>query len=202
MWCLLIKSIRDRIVSYNRHMSETWIPANLLHVMANMIDHFRTNENGLWWIFLVFWKTDWVVKIQIFYIGNDIQILLFSDRFPIEYSGSLSTARSYWLIIGGSKGEGVRTHALLLGVQILSISCIFGENLANRVLAPPPGGLAPHVVEILDPPMWLCMHMVCSYQVKVDACRHTPEFSSHGILKFVYFYQEILKIYAFCPCHW
>ena len=44
---------------------------------------------------------------------------------------------------GGSKEGGARDAPLLLGVQILSISCSFGENLAKS-----------YVGEILDPPLY------------------------------------------------
>ena len=40
-----------------------------------------------------------------------------------------------------------------LGVQILSISCSFWENLAKSYVGAPPGELAPPLGEILDPPL-------------------------------------------------
>ena len=52
---------------------------------------------------------------------------------------------------GGSKGGARDMHPL--GVQILSISCIFWENLANRMLVPP---------RELVPPPWGNLGSVCS----------------------------------------
>ena len=40
-----------------------------------------------------------------------------------------------------------------LRIQILSISCSFGENLAKSYAGAPPEGWRPHVGEILDPPL-------------------------------------------------
>ena len=55
----------------------------------------------------------------------------------------------------GSKG-GCEGCAPSLGVQILSISCSFWENLANSYVGPPLGSLRPLLGEILDPPlMWI-----------------------------------------------
>ena len=40
-----------------------------------------------------------------------------------------------------------------LGVNILSISCSFWEKLAKLYVGALPGGLAPHLGEILDAPL-------------------------------------------------
>ena len=50
---------------------------------------------------------------------------------------------------GGHKGR------TLPGAQLLSISCSFWENLAKSYVGapPPPGELAPHFWEVLDPPL-------------------------------------------------
>ena len=51
-----------------------------------------------------------------------------------------------------------------LGVQILSILCIFGENLAKSYVGTPlPRGLAPHLGEILDPPLYWIYYMAASW---------------------------------------
>ena len=56
--------------------------------------------------------------------------------------------RDKGLISGGSKG----------GVQILSISCNFWENLAKSYVGAPLGSWHPLLGEILDPP--LLIHFV------------------------------------------
>ena len=60
------------------------------------------------------------------------------------------------MFIGGSKGGGVR-DARHKGIQSLSISCSFWENLAKLYVQapppPPPEGSLPRLEEILDPPL-------------------------------------------------
>ena len=81
------------------------------------------------------------------------------------------------LLIGGSRG-GVRDARPPLGVQILSISCSFRENLACsrppwRVHAPPPLG------KILDPPLLLECILVpfyaCKRIVTYEHCRDSSD---------------------------
>ena len=50
--------------------------------------------------------------------------------------------------IGGSKGD--TRDAPLLGVQILSFSCSFGQKICNIIII---WELAPHLRKILDPPL-------------------------------------------------
>ena len=49
--------------------------------------------------------------------------------------------------------RGVRGMRAPLGVRILSISCIFGENLAKLYVGAPLGSWCPLLGEILDPPL-------------------------------------------------
>ena len=67
---------------------------------------------------------------------------------PIFYSGAKAG------ISGGSK-EGAKNARPPLEVPILSISCSFWEILAKSYVGTgvPPGGLEPHLGEILDLPL-------------------------------------------------
>ena len=72
--------------------------------------------------------------------------------------------------LGGAWG----THAPPLGVQILSISCSFRENLACPA---PPGGFTPPLGKILDPPLlffliWLSLRKLRSFSVQCERSVH------------------------------
>ena len=49
--------------------------------------------------------------------------------------------------------RGARGTRAPLGVQILSISCSFWENVAKLYVGAPPGSWRPLLGEILDPPL-------------------------------------------------
>ena len=73
---------------------------------------------------------------------------------------------------GASKG-GVR-NARPPGVQILSISCSFWENLAKSYVGTPVGSWRPLLGEILDPPLKLlqslqCLHKYSSLCMAIDS---------------------------------
>ena len=82
-----------------------------------------------------------------------------------------------------------------LGVQILSISCSFWENLAKSYVGAPPESWRPLLGEILDPPLvTLFDQNFCHYLAKsVKGVKvmveteghfyHSPVFLSHSILK-------------------
>ena len=58
----------------------------------------------------------------------------------------------------------VRIHwRIPVGVQILSISCSFWENLAKSYVGAPPEGWRPHLGEILDPPLRICCLFTSTY---------------------------------------
>ena len=85
--------------------------------------------------------------------------------------------------IGKSKGGARDTCSL--GVQILSISCSFRENLAKSYVGTPWRVGTPTSGEILDPPLngdnylWGCLNMVHQYIVFRDTVMYyAPYFSS------------------------
>ena len=72
-----------------------------------------------------------------------------TNIFTVE-ENKICFFKHQWRIYGGRKG---RAPPPPPGVQILSISCSFWENLANSYVGAPLGSWRPLPGEILDPPL-------------------------------------------------